>query len=205
MSRTLVALLSLLLAGPVAAQTTLGVRGGVNFATLGGDADGVGTRTGLNFGAVVIFPLSGNLGLQAGAHYSQKGAEESEGDVTATLEFDYIDIPVLLRYGFPSSGSTSFHLLAGPSISFNSGCNLSGSDGSQSASIDCDSADIDIASIDFGLMGGLGLDIQAGESLIITLDGLYNLGLSNLDDTETDSVKNRVWMIQAGLGFPLGG
>ena len=205
MSRIIGALLLLLLAMPTAGQTTLGVRGGVNFATLGGDADGVGTRTGLNIGAVAIFPLSGNLSLQAGAHYSQKGAEETDGGLTATLEFDYIDFPVLLRYGFPTSGATSFHLLAGPSVSFQSGCSLSASGGGSSGSVDCDQADIDIASIDVGLMGGLGLDFQASESLVITLDGLYNLGLSNLDDTGSDSVKNRVFMLQAGVGFPLGG
>jgi opacity protein-like surface antigen len=138
-----------------------------------------------------------------GGIYSQKGAEASEGGVTAAIELGYFEIPVLLRYAFPSGGAASFHLLGGPSVRFEVGCSISGSDGSTSASVDCSDAELDTKSFDFGLTGGLGLDFQASESLIITVDGLYNLGLSNI--AEDGDAKNRVFMLQAGVGFPLGG
>ncbi len=197
-------LVALTVAAPASAQTVLGIRGGVNFASLGGDdADGLDSRTAIHVGATVLFPLSEVLGLQVGGLYSQKGAEASEGGVTAAIELGYFEVPVLLRYAFPSEGAASFHLLAGPAVGFEVGCSISGSSGSGSASIDCSDAELDTKSVDFGLTGGLGLDFQASEGLTITVDGLYNLGLANIADG--GDAKNRVFMLQAGVGFPLGG
>ena len=197
-------LLTLTMAVPASAQTILSLRGGVNFASLSGDdVEGLDSRTGIHVGAAVLFPLSETLGLQVGGLYSQKGAEASEGGVTAAIELGYFEVPVLLRYAFPSGGAASFHLLAGPSVGFEVGCTISGSSGSESASIDCSDAELDTKSVDFGLTGGLGLDFQASESVIITVDGLYGLGLANI--AQDGDAKNRVFMLQAGVGFPLGG
>lgn len=207
MRRLLAAItLALALAVPAASQTTLGIRGGVNFASLSGDAGELDGRTALNIGATAHFPLSdGGLGLLIGGFYSQKGASESDQGVTATIELDYIEFPVLLRYDFPSGGSASFHAAAGPAVGFEVGCSISGSGGGSSASVDCDEADLSTTSVDFGLVGGLGVDFRVSEGLIVTVDGMYNLGLTNIADSDTDDVSNRAFMLQAGVAFPLGG
>lgn len=206
--RMLVALLlTLAVAAPAASQTTLGVRGGVNIASLSGDASELDSRTALNVGATAHFPLSENLGLLVGGFYSQKGGSESEDGVTATFELDYIEFPVLLRYDFPSAGSASFHVAAGPAVGVEIGCAVSASGQGQSASFDCDQfgeVGLETSSFDFGLVGGAGVDFQASEGLIVTLDAMYNLGLANIDDSGGDA-SNRTIMLQAGVAFPVGG
>jgi hypothetical protein len=198
--------LTLALAVPASSQTTLGVRGGVNFASLSGDVGDVDGRTALNVGATAHFPLSDSgLGLLIGGFYTQKGASESAQGLTATVELDYVEIPVLLRYDFPSQGSASFHAAAGPAVGFEVGCSVSADDGGTSASVDCDEAGLSTTSVDFGLVGGLGVDFRVSEGLIVTVDGMYNLGLTNIADSDEDDVKNRVFMLQAGVAFPVGG
>lgn len=187
---------------PLSAQTVLGIRGGVNIATL--NEDGADNRTGVNLGVAVDVPLSESLGLQFGGFYSQKGAQDEVGGATATIALDYIEIPALLRYDLPASGGASVHFLLGPAVAFEASCNAEAADASASVSFDCDEAGIDSKSIDFGAMGGLGLDIGISESLRLTVEGLYNLGLISIDDAGGDT-KNRAFTIRAGVGFPLGG
>lgn len=71
--------------------------------------------------------------------------------------------------------------------------------------VDCADFGVPVKSIDIGAMGGAGLSIATGGSLAVTLDVLYNLGLTTIDDTsDEDDVKNRAWSIVAGVSFPVG-
>lgn len=71
--------------------------------------------------------------------------------------------------------------------------------------VDCSDFGAPVKSIDIGAMGGAGLSIATGESLAVTLDVLYDLGLSTIDDSSNpDDVKNRAWSIVAGVSFPIG-
>ncbi len=58
----------------VVGQSTLGVRGGLSVASLGGDdADNLDSRTALSFGGFFNVPVSDVLGVQVGAGFVQKG------------------------------------------------------------------------------------------------------------------------------------
>lgn len=57
-------------------------------------------------------------------------------------------------------------------------------------------------SVDFGAMGGLGLDRVAGPNEIVSLDVLYTLGLTSI--VGYIDLKNRAFTIRVGLGVPLG-
>jgi hypothetical protein len=93
----------------------------------------------------------------------------------------------------------------GPTIAFETGCELSGSDieGGE-VEADCEQLGIDTKSADFGLVFGAGVDLDAGR-FVITGDARYDLGVTNLDDTGADgSVKNRAWEFFVGAGLPIG-
>ena len=198
---------TLLGTGQVTAQVTLSLRGGANIATVGGDdADDTRTRTGVNIGAAVTFAVADNLGIQVGAGYAQKGFTTTLEDVDVILALDYIEVPVLLRIGVPSSGALSTHLFVGPAVSFQASCEVGGSTQGITVSAKCSEADISIKSIDLGGVAGVGVDLAAaGGALSITLDVLYNLGFSSIDDlSDPDDLKNRAWSILAGVGFPIG-
>ncbi|MEM1116037.1 MAG: porin family protein [Bacteroidota bacterium] len=102
---------------PASAQATFGLKGGLNTAFFsGGDADGTGARLGGVGGAFVRYDATPSLGLQVEALYSQEGAQEEAVGDEGTYRFDYIDIPVLVRYAVPVSQFADAGVYAGPSI-----------------------------------------------------------------------------------------
>lgn len=192
----------------VAAQATVGFRGGLSLASVGGDdAEDLDSTTGVNIGGFVNVPLSDVLGLQIGAGFVQKGAEETELGVKIEIGVDYIEIPVLLMLSPPTTGNVGFNFFFGPAVSFKTGCSLSASEGGVDVSIDCDDPEFeaDLKSVDFGAMLGAGLDIGVTDNISVVVEGFYNLGLTKIDDSGfDDDVKNRVFSLLAGLSFKLG-
>lgn len=202
-----VVVLSTFVVSTAQAQTILSVRAGASIATLGGDdVTDAESRTGMNVGAALTFGVSDNLGVHVGAGYAQKGATSTADGVDATFKLDYIEVPVLLALGIPTTGSISPRFFLGPAISVEAGCEIEGTDQGVTVTADCSDFGAPVKSIDIGAMGGAGLSIDTGGSLAVTLDVLYNLGLSTIDDTSNpDDVKNRAWSILAGVSLPVGG
>jgi hypothetical protein len=203
----LVAVAALALAGlPLSAQKVLDLHVGVSIATFGGsDAGTPGSRTGVSAGASLTVPASNLLGIQVGAGYVQKGAKDNIEGVTLTLAMDYIEVPVLLRIGIPSTSSLSAHIVVGPAVAFRAGCAGKGAQGGVKVSVDCDQLaqlGVDLVKTDVGAMGGLGLDIATHADVKVFVDALYTFGLRSIESgTHT---KNRAFTLQAGLGVPLG-
>jgi hypothetical protein len=188
---------------PVSAQTVLGLHAGVSVATLSGtDVTNATARAGVSVGASLTFPVAHILGLQVGANFVQKGTKESiPGVGTGTFAIDYLEVPVLLRVGVPSGTPFGVHLFVGPSFSFQTKCSVSASAGGVSASADCSSFG-SMRSYDIGTLGGVGLSLGLPGKLDISVDALYNFGLSSI--VKNVDAKNRALTVQAGVGFPLG-
>ena len=95
------------------AQTTFGLKAGVNFASWTGvDADGSSTLTGFNVGGVANFPVSPKFAVQPELTFSQEGVKETGG--TGKIITGYINIPVLLQYiSNPVSG---VYAVTGPQL-----------------------------------------------------------------------------------------
>ena len=197
------------LAFPLQAQTVLGVHLGVNIAELGGDdISGGDSRTGLNIAGSVTFPLGESLALHTGAGYSQKGLTESDEGFDVAIKLDYIEIPVLLRFAFPTEGALGVHIMGGAAIGIEASCKLEASSGSSSASVDCDDPEVDLATktFDMGLMGGFGASLGLTDRLDLVVDLLYNLGLTSIEDSGAGAdVKNRAFTLRAGVAIPVGG
>lgn len=189
------------------AQWKLGVQGGVAFASVGGDD---ATTASLGFDPQGVTGIVGTVYLnyaftpivsfQPGVSFVQKGVEGTESGIPVSIDIDYFEIPLLLRFDVPSAGSAGVHFLGGPVVSFEAGCDLT--EGPLSAS--CDDADAEITSTDFGFAAGAGLTFGIGRASLV-IDGMYNLGLSSIDDSTDDfSFKNRAFTITAGFEIPLG-
>jgi len=197
--------LALLIAAPLQAQTTLGVKGGINVANISTDVedfpDVIDSKTGFVGGAFVTLGLGSLFAVQPELLYSQKGFKASEGILSAQLGTNYIEIPVLLKAQFKLAMLRPA-IYAGPVVSFETGCTVSISD----VSVDCndDEGFVDRKTTDWGAAFGANLDFILGPVILI-LDARYQLGLTNLADVPDDdeSVKNRVWQIMAGVGFTL--
>jgi len=194
------------LSAPLSAQAVLGIHGGVNIANFGGDdVEDTDSRTGINLGASVLFSLGEKVGVSLGANYSQMGADLSVEGISGQFKLDYLEFPLLLRYAFPSSSNLGVHLYGGGVVGVETKCEIEASEGSVSVTADCDEADLDSKSTQFGLMGGAGVDIGISERVDLVLDVLYNFGLTSIDGSaEEADVKNRAFIIRAGVAIPLG-
>ena len=203
--------LALLIAAPLQAQTTLGVKGGINVANVNTDVPefellGTSSKTGFVGGAYANLGLGGLFAIQPELLYSQKGFKAEETGIEAQFKVNYFEIPLLLKAQFPMEMIRPA-IYAGPVVSFETSCKLGLAEGGISAEVDCDSDEAGVderKKTDVGAVFGGNLDLFVG-SLVLTLDARYQLGLTNLDDSpDTDeSVKNNVWQIMAGVGFTL--
>ena len=169
---------------------TIGVKGGVNIATLKFDEDedseDIKSLIGAVGGLFVGKQINDNFGFRVEGLFSQKGAKNAEQAVEDfKYKLTYIDVPVLLTLGPSSSGDTRFNVFTGPQFSFKTKAEF------EENGVDFD-ADDQVKSSDFGWVLGAGL-----EKGRVTADARYTLGLSNI--AESGDVKNGVFAVMIGI------
>lgn len=181
-----------------------GVRAGGSFMTLGGDdaPDDLDRRTGFLAGGFIQLDFAGPFALQPEVLYVQKGSKQEDEvsgtTITATTKLDYVEVPVLAKFQLPLGGPFSPNLFAGPSVGFNASAETEVEGGGQSQTNDISD---DVSSTEFGLVFGVGGDFGIGAGTI-TVDARYNLGLTNVDDSDADqTLNNQGFMITAGFAF----
>ena len=181
---------SAVLPAVAAAQSpvTIGVKGGVNVATLKFDEDNedVKSKVGAVAGLFLSKAINDKVGFRVEGLFSQKGAKDAESGEDAKLKLTYVDVPVLLTFGPASSSDTRFHFFTGPQFSFNTKAEFE-DDGVT------EDADTLIKGNDLGWVLGAGL-----EKGRITADARYTLGLSNIFE-QGDEGKNRVFSVMIGV------
>lgn len=193
------------------AQAAVGVKAGANLSSLGGVQD-TESIVGITAGGYLGFGVADRVALQLEANYSVRGADNlslgaGELDAEAApsdIRLSAIEVPILLRAGFPGERLLPSVFL-GPYVSFLLSCQLTPEDGSAG---DCDDesreAWLSPRSTGYGLMAGGGLDLALGESTIF-VDVRYALGLVSIESGE-DSIDayNTGLSITGGFAFPLG-
>lgn len=209
----------LLTAAPAAGQTRLGVTGGLNLASVDvstgelfvPDFESVAR---MSIGVSVTMPISENLGFQLAGSYSQKGGrwDVSLPDVRAdiTLKADYFEVAGLGTLRLPLSGDRiSAHLLGGPALALEVSCEASavatfeGTNVNTTQSCDEDGA-LERSKFDLSVAGGGGIEFELSESMGLSFDAIYTLGLLDIDKAERDSLKHRVLTLRAGLVYSIG-
>lgn len=194
---TFAALLAHLPGAPASGQTTLTVTGGLNTATVSASelSDAIESVTRAAVGLSAGFPVTEGWRVQLGAAYSQKGS----GFGPVELGIDYIELTGLLDRPFPLGDRTLLHLLAGPALGIRVSCKTTFS----GRSADC--AGDGLKDFDFGVAGGAEAEIGLSDGLALSLGALYNLGLLNVSDSESDEfLKTRTLTLRAGVVFPIG-
>jgi hypothetical protein len=172
-------------------QFALGVKGGPNFANLDVSSsvgDNYKNRTGFHGGAFALFKFT-KVGVQPELIFSKQGSNFQFNSVDREENFDYINIPIILKL-YTVAG---INLQAGPQFGFLSGGQvketISGITTVQ------DAKDFYKGS-DFSLALGLGWDLPFG----LTLDARYNLGLSKINEgSNAPESKNQVFQVSAGF------
>ena len=179
-------------AGTAHAQTSFGVKAGLNLANLSiGEAEDTfdpDNRTGLVAGVFVTIPGGGIFAFQPEALISMQGAKFSDGSDSGTAKIDYFQVPLLARIG-PSKVA----IVVGPSIGYRFRAELS------AAGLSPDDEDFSdqIERMDVGLVTGVTADVGR-----LVLDGRYTWGLTNIEkDATAEKTKHRVISLTLGLRF----
>lgn len=196
-SRLLAAVVAVMLFTSVSqAQMTgldIGVTAGVNVATIAGDDDeDLSNLTGFMVGVSFIHRFTDMWSFQPEIAYSMKGAKFDDGVDEGEIKLTYIDLPLLAKISLGTAmGQARPALYVGPYAAFNLSCDIEGG----GVSVDCDAADLEPKTMDFGAIAGIGLDFGN-----INVFARYQFGLTNISDAaDAGDAKNRV--IQVGGRF----
>ena len=160
----------------------LGIKAGLNMATLSGDVGDVDMKAGLHVGAFLDLKASDKFAISPELLFSMQGASDDEN-----ANFNYVNIPVLAKIYL----ADFLNIHVGPQAGF-----------LLSAKVD----DVDMKEaykdLDISAVAGVGIDLPMG----LTGGLRYNVGLGNILDKEladlTDTkVTNQVFQVYVGLRF----
>ena len=181
-----------------------GVIGGVSIANLvGDDVEDSDSRSAPFFGGTLVVQPAGSLGFETGFLYMPKGASTDFDEGTGTLKLDYVEVPLLLRLGINMLGPIKPVILLGGYVGFKASCKVEGEGDGFSAEVDCDEFELETKSMDYGLTGGLSVDIPVGDRAILSPTVRYSRGLADIPDVEDTDVKNSAIQLGAALRIRL--
>ncbi|HEX8377214.1 MAG TPA: porin family protein [Pedobacter sp.] len=194
MKKIILSGLLLLAVGTTVAQVPrlhMGLKTGVNLATLKGDVDSENNRLGYQAG---IWARLGGAGvyLQPEVYLGSKGGKfgsfNQNGTAysgNASVNFTTLDIPVLLgkKFGFDK---LNFRVMTGPVISF-----LLSKDAKENYTTATDFKNYKNQTI--GLQSGAGLDLGN-----LSLDVRYEKGISNISNSGQYDQRQNLWHLSLG-------
>ena len=190
----------LLLASPAQAQVSIGIKGGINVTSVSTDAGyntgGVQNAFGLHLAALLEFALSDHFAVQPELNYIQKGYRVDIGTTNVNWIFNQVDIHLLAKYNYSISDRFKGYVNAGPTF----GPVLDAykkPDNGDKVVLDFDK-DL-IKKWDYGITGGLGFGIVAGEGLLF-IDGRYMLSLDDIFEESANKGKFR----RVGFDYTIG-
>ena len=176
------------------AQVQIGVKAGYNLASVmqsGSEGEsGLKSKSGFHGGLFASLPIAQSIFLQPEIVYSGQGASETQNNETINLNYNYLNIPVLVKY----QSAMGLFGETGPQVGFLLSANVSGNGASMSIKDQSQS-------VDFSWAFGVGYKLS---SIPLGIDARYNLGFTNiLKDSPDETIKNSVFQI--GLFYMFGG
>ena len=182
----------------------IGVKGGINFTNLYEDrVKEENMKIGFNLGLFAKMPITTGFSIQPEILYSVKGAKLTyDLGILGTNEYrfnlNYVEVPVLAVINV----TKNFNLHAGGYAAYLAQANIKrdNNDGSNDQIADLNEDNFN--RFDYGLVGGLGIDVEN-----ITIGARYNYGLKEVGKSGnfgrqvlTDS-RNSAISLYIGFGF----
>ena len=182
-----------------------GIKAGVNLANLYvDDVQDENMKAGLNVGLLAKIPLIRGLSIQPELLYTSKGSKVAYdnlllGNGEYRFNLNYVELPVLAVINL----AKNLNLHAGGYAAYLTSVNVKDMDDDGNV-YDIDKLNADnFNRIDYGLVGGLGLDIEN-----FTIGARYNYGLKEVGkegsggaSTYLHNSKNSVINLYIGFGF----
>lgn len=154
-------------------QIGVGIKAGANFSNIDIEDISTDSKTGFHFGAFVNVHLNETWAIQPELLYSTIGAEV---DGTDDIDFDYLQIPLLLQGNF-----SILNIYAGPQLGLITNKGLPGG-----------FDDDNIKDTEWSFILGAGVDLPLG----LEAGGRYVYGITDISDIpDLGSVNNHVWQL----------
>ncbi|MEJ2217806.1 MAG: porin family protein [Gemmatimonadota bacterium] len=193
-----------------AAQSAFGFKAGVSRTGLTGPDAGTATARDRFVGGIFFgTAMSSHLALQLEVLYAHEGADnfvnpEDATGAPVTLSMAYIQLPILLRAGFPTK-TMLFSVYAGPVLSFRNDCEIQPAAGPLTS---CGAAGAPQGFVpratDVAAAGGAGIDFALGGSTFF-VDARYTVGMLSIEAGSAGMHARHVMTsLMAGLAFPIG-
>ena len=172
------------------AQVRFGVKAGLNLTDFSYSNVYYGSyqsKTNFNLGVMLSVPLSPVFYLQPEMVYSGQGAiyNDESNNVTLHYNYDYLNVPVLIKY----QSAAGIFIETGPQI----GLLLSAADTKTNLDQISNSNTIELA-----WATGLGYQIP---KIHLGVDARYNIGISNVNSTYTNSGPMHNSVYQFGIFY----
>ena len=175
-----------------------GMRLGFNSAHIGGDLD-TDSRTSLNVGAVAGIKCSEDtpLFLELGIYYAGKGAKikDRENSTVTKVGMDYIEIPLLMKYGFEVTPEFAVIPYIGPSLAVGLGGQMKTSTPTNAYKVDTFDKDT-FKRLDVGIKFGCGFEWN-----MIYAELGYQWGVINISQDDFNDAFNRNFYMNIGVNF----
>lgn len=207
----LLTLLFCLLSVQATAQLELGAGFGIAFARQSIEPDDnkdYTFRVAPGVGVIWAYHLTDRLAIHSEPWYQPKGTNiDSVGFNFGFLDFDYIDLPVMLRYSFPV-GKARPYVIGGVNAGYLLNVARKDVSGDEITVVNSSGAEIDLTERygewDLGIVFGAGVLVPAGEQLLM-VEAHWVHGVVDLDsNTDSDlDMFNRGLIFRGGLLFPL--
>ena len=193
-----------------AQQVSLGLKGGVNSATMTLAQQGidVGRRTGFHAGAILGVQATPRFSFQLQGLYSQRGYRLTTTGSDATAKGDYLQIPLLAAFELPVAAASpvALQIFFGPTVALEVHCQVAGTLDGTPVAASCDDLGVQRRKYDYGVVlgGGVGYHLQAAT---VFLTAAYDYGLRDLDTEEasTNTLKHRTVAFSLGFLIPVFG
>lgn len=185
-----------------AQNTQIGVKGGVNLSNFYVDeVQDNNMKVGLNLGLFAKLPVTSGFAIQPEPLYSSKGSKIAYnnifGDGEYRFNFNYIEMPVLAVINL----TENFNIHAGPYAGYLASTNIKHLSNGE---ID-DVADLEpenFRRIDFGLAGGIGVELNGFHFGARYTHGLSNVGKDdNISGQVLKNAHNSAISLYIGIGF----
>ena len=180
-------------------------KAGINISNLS-NKDNAKVKVGFTAGAEAEYQLTKQLSLSAGALFSTQGAKSTtvfrevdnttkeirEVDIKNTMEFDYINVPILANYYIIEGLAVKLGIQPG----FNIIAKRKRTDGVEKESKNLSDLGVDVRKVDISIPIGVSYEFND-----FVVDARFNLGLTEVADLVKS--KNRVFQITFGYQIDL--
>lgn len=170
-----------------------GGRIGIDFASLTGDnTSGFCMRTGFNLGVIVGVHISERtpICIETGIYYTERGAKLKKDDYKQTTSLGYLELPVLVKYGFDIGNGMAVLPYVGPYFSLGVGGKIKDNIVSVSSFADAYNR------FDMGFKLGCGFEWNH-----LYLETGYQLGVANIAQESVRTTHGNAIYINFGINL----